>query len=182
MKLASIVWVLKKIRHMIEIVDFALLIIVYINHDFVFEIVKQTTFFISFIDKLNLRLIKTSNYLQRFNLNIRYKSNKQHIMSNVFFKLVNVNIENLLWKFFANDDENKLNVLFIASLIEMNEFFRKRIIVEYENDLNWKKIDVILNVENDVIFSFCRKKKRFDFSSRRFDHLRSQIENVNWWR
>ena len=168
---------MKKIWYIIEIIDFFFFIVVYIDYDFVLKIVKQITFFNNFIDKLNLRLIRALNYLQRFNLNIRHKSRKQHIMSNVFFKLVNVNIENLLWKFFVNNNKNKLNVLFIVSLIEINFFFRKRIIVECENDLNWKKIIVILNVENDVNF-FLSRKKRFDFSSRQFNHLRYSFIHV----
>ena len=183
LKLVDIVWVLKKIRHMIEVVDFVLLIVVYIDHDFVLRIVKQITLSINSIDKLNLRLIRASNYLQRFNLNIRHKFDKQHIVLDAFFKLVSVNIESFLWKFFANEKE--LDALFIVSLIEMNEFFRKRIIANYESDLNWKRIFSILNVENDVVLFFCRENDlifRIDdfelYDTRRFCIFHSIIKDI----
>ena len=52
----------------------SIFIVIYIDHDVVLKIVKQITFIISSTNKLNLRLIKTFNYIQRFNLKIRYKS------------------------------------------------------------------------------------------------------------
>ena len=102
--------------------------IIYTNHEVAFNIVSQTTLFIIFIDKLNFKFIRVFDYIQRFNLNIRYKFNKQHIVSNVLFKLLNNNIE------FKNVDN--LNVLFIASLIEINKIFRKRLLNDYKFDFN----------------------------------------------
>ena len=110
---------------------------IYINHDAVLKIAKQTSFITMFINKLNLRLIKVSNYFQRFNLNIRHKLKKQHIIFDVLSRLTFVNI---VAKFFANikflANKNKLNALFIVLLIKMNETFRKRIIDEYKSNLN----------------------------------------------
>ena len=51
-------------------------IIIYIDHDATLNIAKQTSLFIIFTNKFNLRLIKAFDYFQRFNLNIRHKSNK----------------------------------------------------------------------------------------------------------
>ena len=102
--------------------------------------------------------MKTSNYFQHFNLNIRHKSKKQYIISDVLSRSTFVNI---VAKFFANTksfiNENELNILFIVSLIKMNKVFRKRIIDDYKSDLNWQKINVILNIENGVNLSFVRK-------------------------
>ena len=56
---------------MIELLS--IFIMIYIDHDVVLKIVKQITFIISSTNKLNLRLIKTFDYVQRFNLKIRYK-------------------------------------------------------------------------------------------------------------
>ena len=91
------------------------------------------------MNKLNFRLIKAFDYFQRFNLNIRHKSKKQHIISDIFSRLIFVNIvaksfANIAAKFFIN--EEKLNALFIAFLIKMNEIFRKRVINKYKTDLN----------------------------------------------
>ena len=51
------------------------------------QIVYQITLFISFINKLNLRLIKTSQYLLSFNLILRHKIDKLNVVFNALFKL-----------------------------------------------------------------------------------------------
>ena len=147
LKIIDIIWILKKVRHLIK--TSTSITMIYIDYDVVLKIAKQISFITMFINKLNLRLIKILNYFQRFNLNIRHKSRKQHIISDVLSRLTFVNI---VAKSFAN--ENKLNILFIASLIKMNETFRKRVIDDYKNNLNWQKIKIILNIENDVKLSF----------------------------
>ena len=73
--------------------------------------------------------MKVSNYIQRFNFDIRHKLNKQHIMSNVFFRLISDNIN-------AFDYDNELNALFTMSLIKMNSDFKQRILDEYKSNFN----------------------------------------------
>ena len=126
-EIVDIVWILKKIDHIVEISNKN---IIYIDHDAILKIVNQIIFIISSIEKLNFRLIKTFDYIQRFNLKIRHKSNKQHIVSNVLFKLINVNINS------SNHNENEFDVLFIVLLIEMNFVFRQRIFDDYKTDFN----------------------------------------------
>ena len=77
---------MRKIKHFIE--TFKILsIIIYINYFAAMQIARQITLFISFINKLNLRLIKISQYLSNFNLIIRYKTNKSNVVFNALFKL-----------------------------------------------------------------------------------------------
>ena len=77
--------------------------------------------------------MRALNYIQRFNLNIKHKSKKQHIILNTLFRFVNVNINRSLKKIV---DEKKLNALFIASLIKINLNFKNRIIVDYKFGFN----------------------------------------------
>ncbi len=98
--------------------------ILFTNHESVLRIVKQISLFTISIDKLNLRLIRTFEYIQRFNIIVKHKSEKQHIVSNVLSRLVSENDE------FVSDAE-KLNVLFIIILVKMNLAFKNRIITEY---------------------------------------------------
>ena len=136
---------------------------------------------IFFIDKLNLYLMRAFDYLQYFNLNIRHKFEKQHIIFNVLFKLLS---DNNSQKLFANDELNALHIFsksfakkffvnmmhFITSLIEMNSKFKQRIVKDYKSNLNWQRIFVISNKnddddENVVKLSFYRKNNlifRFD--------------------
>ena len=165
LKLTDIVWMLKKIRHMIKVFQFST--IIYIDYDAALNIAKQTSLFIIFTNKFNLRLIKAFDYLQRFNLNIRHKSNKQHIVFDALFRLTSTNITKMFHneKFFANDE---LDVLFIAFLIKMNDEFRNKIFNDYQTDLNWQKINATLNIENDAKLSFYRKN---DFIYRSNDFI-----------
>ena len=76
LKITNIIWILKKVRHIIKTLNQSIKIIIYIDHDVALDITKQTSFFTSFTNKLNFRLVKTLNYIQRFNFNIRHKSSK----------------------------------------------------------------------------------------------------------
>ena len=60
LKIIDLMWIIKRVRHFIEI--FRYFIVVFIDHVVNINIVKQITFSFNNIDKLNLRLIKTSIY------------------------------------------------------------------------------------------------------------------------
>ena len=102
-------------------------IIIYIDHDVVLKIVKQITFIISLTNKSNLRLIKVFDYIQRFNLKIRYKFEIQYVIFDVFSRFTNFNIKIQLQNY-----ENEFDVLFIVNLIEINNDFRFRIFENYQ--------------------------------------------------
>ena len=171
LKIVDIVWILKKTKHIVEISSDKT--IVYIDHEFALDIANQITMTTISIDKLNLRLVRASNYIQRFNLDIRHKSNKQHIVSDVLSRLVSDNINASVIR---NFDENELDALFTISLIEMKKDFRNRILDDYKTDLNWQKISQILNTDDENVakLSFCRRENDLIFRSDDFtidDHV-----------
>ena len=139
LEIAGIVWVLKKVRHIIEASDQSITIIIYIDHGAALGIAKQTSLSTSFTDKLNLRLVRASDYIQRFNLDIRHKFGKQHIVSDALFRLVSDNIN-------ALDHDGELDALFTVSLVEMDSDFKQRILDGYKLDLNWQRISEQLDV------------------------------------
>ena len=165
LKIANIVWVFKKTRHIVEISSNKT--IVYIDHEFALDIANQITMITISIDKFNLCLVRASNYIQRFNLDIRHKSNKQHIVFDVLSRLINDNINALVIK---NFDESEFDVLFTISLIEMKKDFRNRIFENYKTNLNWQKINQILNVDDENVAKlfFCRRKNNLIFRSNDF--------------
>ena len=177
LKIVDIVWILKKTRHIVKI--FNNIIIIYIDHDVVLKITFQTTLFITFINKLNFRLIRASNYIQRFNLDIRHKFDKQHVVSNVLSRLFNVNVNTSHEKIV---NENELNALFIVSLMKMNQKFKDRILIDYKIDLNWQRIFVTLNIEikNDenVAKLFFYKKKTISSFVRMILSLKITFTNL----
>ena len=60
---------------------------IYIDHETNSTIVNQTKFSTINIDKLNMKLIKTSIYLSQFRLKIKHKFEKFNIISNALNKL-----------------------------------------------------------------------------------------------
>ena len=149
LEIAELVWVLRKIRHLIESSKHAT--IIYTNHEITLSIAKQITLFIFSTDKFNLRLVRVSNYIQRFNLIIKHKSKKLHIVFDALSRLSSS----------AKSDQlnDELNVLFIASLIEIDVEFKDRIIEKYIKNSDWHKIIKILNnaKKNQIKLLFLRK-------------------------
>ena len=73
--------------------------------------------------------MRTFDYIQRFDLNIRHKSEKQHIILNALSRLSSLNETNN-----NNNDDKELNMLYTIILIEINTDFRNRLLYEYETD------------------------------------------------
>ena len=82
---------------------------------------------------------------------------------------------------------------FITSLIEMNSKFKQRILKDYKSDLNWQRIFVILNENNndgedvaklsfyrekDLIFRFDQNIESYDYQSHRLCISHSIIKNI----
>ena len=119
---------LKKIKHLI---DFSKqrFIIIFTNHDAILDITKQINMITVFIDKLNFRFVRVFDYIQRFDVELRHKSNKQHIVFDVFFRLINFNID-------VTFEKNELDVFFTTILVKIEKDFRKKFVANYINDLN----------------------------------------------
>jgi hypothetical protein len=89
LEMIVIIWVMKKIRHLIKTFQ-VFLTMIFIDHAFAFDIVKQTSLNITNFDKLNLRLIRVSQYLSSMKIEIRVRSKKFHVISNALSRLINV--------------------------------------------------------------------------------------------
>ena len=132
---------------MIEVVKYV--IVIFTNHNINIFIIKQTTFFNNNIDKLNFRLMQAFIYLLQFQLKIKYRFDKNHIVSNVLSRLffdneqidsVNVNSKNklnlniyhvnMMNSFCSKQIEQEIYVM-NEILIEMSNDFRKRIFDDY---------------------------------------------------
>ena len=119
---------LKKIKHLI---DFSKqrFIIIFTNHDAILDIIKQTNMITIFIDKFNFRLVRVFDYIQRFDFELRHKSNKQHIVFDVCFRLINFNID-------VAFEKNEFDTFFTTVLMKIEKNFRKKFVANYINDLN----------------------------------------------
>ncbi len=141
LELAGIVWVLRKIRHMIESSKHPTLILT--DHGTALGITKQISLLTSSTNKPNLRLIRASKYLQRFNIEIRHKPGKQHIVSDALSRLPSTNSDTK-----PEPTKGELDALFTFLLVQMDPALKEKILDEYKSDLNWKNISSILD-KND---------------------------------
>ncbi len=156
----------KKIRHLIESLDVPP-VIVYTDHSAAVPILKQTTLTTSSIDKLNLRLVRASQYLSGFNLSVRHKSGKSNVVPDALSRLP------AHTKLSAGDNEGILDVLYghahvetldrvsplpdiveVAyhiTLVEMSDDFKVRLRNAYVADELWKRILDMLSTEEPPI-------------------------------
>ena len=106
--------------------------IIYTNHAITLNIVKRSILTTSFIDKLNLRLVRASKFFNRFDFDIRHKFNKKHVVFDALLRLSNINFETHF------KSKNEFDVLHIyqttISLIHFNDEFRNKFFDDYDND------------------------------------------------
>ena len=134
LEIAGIVWVVKKIRHMVEAAkDYT---IIYTDHSAAVSIVRQTSLNTTSIDKLNLRLVRASEYLQRFRLDVRYKPGKANIVPDALSRLASR-------EYHPSDNADSLDALVIrcfpVSLVEMSPSFRQRLQDGYQEP-RWSRV------------------------------------------
>lgn len=147
LELAGIVWVLSKVRHMMESAPHT---VVYTNHSATLGISKQTIMTTSSTAKLNLRLIRASKYIQRFrSLEFRHKPGKQHVVSDALSRLSQEEPSN------TTEGDGQLDALhgtvYHITLVKMSDDFKSRLVAEYKKDLQWNKIlDVVQKSAREV--------------------------------
>lgn len=133
LKIVDLVWLIKKTRHLIEF-DFSVHItLIFIDHTIVTSIVKQIKLTSFSTDKLNLRLIRASQYLSQFNLNVRYCLDKIHLMSDALSRLLKSSMMNVKFSILNNlfaVDSYSITV-YSDTLVEMSKSFQKQIMNAY---------------------------------------------------
>ena len=159
LEVTNIVWVIKRVRHLIDSIRKSS-IIIYTDHSTVVSIFRQTTLITFSIDKLNFRLVRVSQYLSSFNIVIRHKSDKSNVISNVLSRLSDklstqsnvidkAEILDVLYEHSVNLSNHELrfdiiqnlsSISYHVTLIEMSNDFKQRLKTVYTKDEQWKKI------------------------------------------
>ena len=136
LEVAAIVWVVRKVRHMIEASE-AQPVIIFSDHSAAIQISRQTTLSTSSTNKLNLRLMRASQYLSAFNLSVRHKAGKSNIVSDALSRLqASAAVEEehaVLESLFGVVTEDV--PVYHMTLVEMNDNFKKRLVEAYNKDL-----------------------------------------------
>ena len=147
LEMAGLVWVVRKARHIIEASQHPT--IVFTDHAANASIAKQTTLSSSNTDKLNLRLVRASAYLSQFQLDVRYRPGKRHILPDVLSRLPADRSflddgENLdLESYHAGMEDPSSNdrcLAYHGALIGMSPAFRQRLLDGYAKEKAWNNL------------------------------------------
>lgn len=147
LEVACLVWTIRKIRHMVEAADQPT--IVYTDHASTLAIARQSTLITSSTDKLNLRFIQASQYLQQFRLDVRHKAGRLHVVPDA---LSRPQARRERGKLEASGQEDGVletlaaDALLTATIIEMDEAYKQRLRDGYEQDPRWERIKNQLEV------------------------------------
>ena len=139
LKIVDLIWLVKKIRYIIEIVVVTFQIIIYINYSIITNIVKQTKMIFNNTNKLNFRLMRAFIYLSQYRFDVRHKLEKQHIVSNVFFKLF-FNVESIKKTLDSNQSKNIFDMIYYVTLIKIFDEFKSKLKKTYWINKRWVKI------------------------------------------
>ena len=135
LEIAGFVWVVKKVRHLIK--SSRTRVIIQTDHFAILDILQQSSITsMTPTMRMNLCLIRASQFLQRFRLDVRYKPGKKHIIPHALSHLASINVG------CANASHSELDVLFTynATLIKIHADLISRILAGYEDDEYWARL------------------------------------------
>ena len=84
--------------------------------------------------KINVKFIRIFQFLRQFNLNVKHKFEKKHIISNALSRFVNLNFDkNISLNHFELDAFYNV-IFFIVILIKIKQSFHNKCIYDYQQD------------------------------------------------
>jgi len=159
LEVTELIWVLKKTHHLIKAVE--QLTIMYTDHAAAVKIERQFSLNTIAVKKLNLRLVRASEYLQRFQLKIWYKSKKTNIIPDALFRLPssnNVHERLASREYQPESDEsilkalqvNVLTATYAETLMKVSLKLQQRLKNNYTKESRWGQILKMLNDNNTL--------------------------------
>ena len=114
---------------------------IWTDHFITIQIMKQMILINSFINKLNLYLIRVSQYCFQFHINVWHCFDQLNIVLNVLSHLFNkiMNVKNQLLENMLENINKKIHIYHII-VIEMLSDFQNKIKKVYLKNKKWKKI------------------------------------------
>ncbi len=151
LKMTNVIWVIRKIRHLIK-ASRKQATIIFTNHFVLINIIKQIFLNTFNTNKLNLRLVKASQYLFALSINIKVKLEKFHVISDALSRLFFIMSSDKLKE---NDDvledlQYDLDVLLVQSINEINTFsFDTKFARIHEYlDINFEQKECLIEMTN----------------------------------
>ena len=131
LEVACLVWTIKRIRHMVVCSEKPPIVL--IDHAATPSLAKSTALTTSSVDKLNNRLIRASQYLSQFDLDLRWRPGEQYIIPDALSRLPA-----------ATDKEDAVDdtldaLTFHMTVLEMDPAFKQQFPEAYEQDPLWSQ-------------------------------------------
>lgn len=159
LEMAALIWVVKKVRHLIESSEFP--VVIQTDHSATVDICRQKLITATNSSiRSNIRLVRASQYLSQFSLDVRHKPGKDNVVPDALSRLSSTDVTSL-----GSKDYSELDALYIynTTLVEISKDFSDRIIKGYANDPRWKKHVLLLDKndrlkENAAVMSFVKEQ------------------------
>ena len=152
LEICGLVWVVRKLRHMIETAE--LPVIVYTDHSATCQIAEQTSLNTVSIEKSNLKLVRSSEYLQRFRLDIRHRPGITNVIPDALSRLPIV--DSCRTRLIERDELSKetprseMVSAHPVTLVELSDEFKTRLIQGYSDDPRWTRIRDMVTANADL--------------------------------
>lgn len=144
LEIAGFVWVVKKVKHIIESSKSS--VIIQTDHSAIIDILQQSsiTSTISTM-RLNLRLVRASQFLQQFKLNVRHKPGKEHIVPDALSRLASTSRH-------PDPEHSELDALFTynTTFVEMHPALVSQILAGYRADPWWARLHRQIQENDDL--------------------------------
>lgn len=116
-------------------------VIVYTDHGASLGIVKQSTLITTCTNKLNLKHIRASEYLQRFSLDIRHKPGVFHYVLNTLSRLFIITPARLSLNEYEEEfDIFAVSYFYSTTLVEISKEFKNKILLKYTKNKVYTRI------------------------------------------
>lgn len=142
LEVAGLVWVVEKTRHFFEAGQEVTT--VFTDHLAATFIANQTNLSTANSERLNLRLIWTSQYLSQFDIDVKYRPGKIHLVPDALSQLLRDTTTPPNTSLLDELTIPEAEFAFTATLVEMSLGFRKRLLIAYANDSQWKRVRGLL--------------------------------------
>ncbi len=96
--------------------------------------------------RLNLKLVRASQFLQQFKLDVWYKPGKEHIILDVLSQLVSANTRH------PDPLHSELDILFTynTTLVEIHPALVSQILAGYKEDPWWARLQLQIQTNSDL--------------------------------
>lgn len=145
LEIAGFVWIVKKVRHIIE--SSRAKVIIQTDHSAIIDILQQSSIISTTSTmKLNLRLVRASQFLQQFKLDVRHKPGKEHIVPDALSRFASANSPPTDARY------SELDGLFLynTTLVEIHPILVSQILAGYDADPWWARLWLQIQRNNNL--------------------------------